>query len=124
MKIKYEEGQLRLNLHDLLAYVQSDQKMELIESLACDDDIITFVAQQILDKYTDSGYSGGAYVVACAEPLRGLDWAWREVARRSGDVAQREISRLELALQHKDREIQSLHNMLRDERENRRQSYV
>jgi hypothetical protein len=122
MKVRYEEGQIRLNLHDLLAYVQPDQKQELIESLACDDDIITFVTQQILDKYTESGYSGGAYVVACADPVRGLDWAWREVARRSGEVAQLEIERLERALKSKDQDIRSLHETLR-EAQDRARSY-
>lgn len=109
MKIKFKTGSITFQLHDLLCQVAPECKRELVESLSCDDEIIRFVTQQILDKWTEGGYSGGAYVSAVANPgCNGLDWAWREVAKRSGEVAQREIDRLEKTVRRQDEELREL----------------
>jgi len=103
MNAKYnKDGRIEFELHDLLASVSEETKLELIESLACDDQIIKHVADQIITKWTENVYSGGYACVAIADPCFGLDWAWREVAKRSGDVAEREIKRLEDAIKYKD----------------------
>jgi hypothetical protein len=102
MNARYKEGKIEFDLHDLLQDVSIETKLEMLESLACDDQIIKHVADQIITKWTENCYSGGAACVAGAEPRFGLDWAWREVAKRSGEVAEREIERLEDAIKYKD----------------------
>ena len=98
MNAKYKDGRIEFDLHNLLQSVTPETKAELIESLACDDQIIKHVADQIIHGWTENVCSGGSSIVATAEPYDGLDWAWREVAKRSGQVAQREIERLEKAV--------------------------
>jgi hypothetical protein len=95
MSVHYKNGKIEFDLHDVLSRVSLEQKLELIESLACDDQIITHVAQQIISEWTESGYKGASSIDPPPNPFYGLDWAWREVAKRSGEVAEREIERLE-----------------------------
>lgn len=102
MNATYKDGKIEFDLHALLRDVSVETKAELIESMACDDAIIKHVADQIITKWTENVCSGGVDCVAGAEPRFGLDWAWREVARRSGEVAEREIKRLEDAIKYKD----------------------
>lgn len=108
MKVNYKEGKLELDLHDLLQNVNKETKMEMIESISCDDHIIKHVTEQIINKWTENFYSGGTNVTASANTHTGLDWAWREVAKKSGDVAKREIERLENAITYKDKIYQEL----------------
>ena len=102
MNAKYKDGNIEFDLHDLLMSVSAESKAEMIESLACDDEIIKHVADQIITKWTENCCSGGAACTAGADPRFGLDWAWREVAKRSSEVAEREIKRLEGAIKCKD----------------------
>jgi hypothetical protein len=106
--VDYESGSIKINLEDLLARVETDRKLEMIESMSCSNDLIDYVAQQIIERWTDNGYSGGTFVTALAEPTTGLDKAWREVAKASGDVAKREILRLEGALKAREKELNDL----------------
>lgn len=107
MNVKYDNGELRFDFHELLRYVDPARKQELVESLACDDDIIKHVADQIISRWTESCFSGSSFVTAPADGGTPLDKAWRAVAKASGDVAKREIERLEDAVrreraQHED----------------------
>jgi hypothetical protein len=102
MNTRYKEGKIEFDLHDLFQDVSAETKMELVESLACDDQIIKHVSDQIITRWTENCCSGGSLCTASAEPRFGLDWAWREVAKRSGEVAEREIKRLEDAIKYKD----------------------
>ncbi len=103
MNVKYKDGKLELNLHELLGSVSAEDKLDMVESLACDDEIIKHVADQIIKKWTENCYHGSTHITATVEPALGLDWAWREVAKRSGEVAKREIERLESAIRYKDK---------------------
>lgn len=109
MKINYESGSISFELHDLLCQVSPEQKRDLVESLSCDDELVRFVTQQILDKWTEGGYHAGVYCSAVADPGHsGLDWAWREVAKRSSEVAKRDIERLEDAVRRQNEQIREL----------------
>ena len=110
MNIKYKDGNLQLDLHDLLDNVREEDLSEFLESVSCNDKVIKHVTDQILGKWTENGYSGGAACTADAAPVWGLDKAWREVAKRSGEVAKREIERLEEALKRRNEEYFNLVN--------------
>ena len=99
MKVIYNEnGEIAINLMALLECIDGEQKIHLAESLACDGEIIKYVAQQIIDKWTENGSYGYTSCTAGHNPMLGLDWAWREVAKASDEVAKREIEKLEKAL--------------------------
>ncbi len=112
MKLKYEKGYLHIDLFDLLENIPATEKSEMLKTLACDDQVITDVTQMILDQWTSEGYSGGANTTAQHDVVNihapALDRAWREVAKRSGEVAKREIERLEKALAASEKRRQRL----------------
>jgi hypothetical protein len=71
----------------------------MIERLGCESAVIKAVTEQILDGWTEDGWHGPTGVASPEpQPCSGLDWARREVARRAGDAAAKEIKRLENAL--------------------------
>lgn len=110
MHVKYDKGSLVIDLHDFLSHVDKETKMDMVESLACDDDIIKHVADQILERWTENCFSGGS--TYGGDAWTPLDKAWREVAKRSGEVAKREIEKLERVLRGKDEEICKLREEL------------
>lgn len=124
MKTNYTKGTLEIDLHSLLESVAPEHRVDLIESLSCDEEIIRHVADQIISRWTENVYSGASWVTAPSDDTRGcaLDVAWRRVAKASGEVAKREIERLESALKSREDEIARL-NLFIHELHQRRRSY-
>ena len=110
MEVKFEKGSLTVDLHSMLELVSAEDKIMMIESLSCDDDIIKHVADQIMGRWTENGYSGGSCCTPSPNPPEwdALDRAWRNVAKASGEVAKREIERLEDALKSANERNQRL----------------
>lgn len=108
MEIKYKDGTLQIDLHSFLDSLKQEDSSEFLESISCNDKVIKHVTDQILDKWTENYYYGSVSVTAGATAYSGLDWAWREVAKRSGEVAKREIERLEAALKERDKQYYEL----------------
>ncbi len=110
MEIKFKDGNLQIDLHDLLDNIREEDLSEFLESISCNDKVIKHVTDQIIDKWTENVYSGSSNITASAEVYFGLDKAWREVAIRSGEVAKRESERLEEALRRRNQEYFDLVN--------------
>lgn len=120
MNIEYDDkGQLKINAFELFEYLPKEKLLEFIESFSCIDEVIKHVTMQIIEGWTENYYHGGTACMASSTPLRGLDWATREVAKHSGEVAKKEIERLEAALASKTKDLQDL----REEIYNQRQRY-
>ena len=94
MKVEYEKGQLSFSLSALLDGLSKEELDEVVDALSCQEGIIKGVVEQVLDGWTELSSCGlrGATVV---EPHCDLEWATREIAKRSGEVALKEIERLE-----------------------------
>ena len=114
MRIKIEQGHLKLHVYDLLGLLDADQKKELVEVLAVQDDVIKHVVEQVLTGWTENGMRAARQVTAGSGEhyLPALDEAIREVSKRSGDVARKEIERLEAALKYKDELLQRMNEEL------------
>jgi hypothetical protein len=114
MNIKISGGEIQINIEELLKSIPESERTQLAEILACDSDVVKFVAQQILDGQTENGYYSGVCCTAHSDVSNclGLDWACREVAKRAGDTAAREIRRLESALKFAEERIVDLNNRL------------
>jgi len=108
--MKLIDGKIVFDIHDALEQLIPKHKAELVETLACDDDIIKFVTQQVIDGWTDSGFHGSTFCSAQPAPTRGLDWARREIAKASGDIAKQEIESLEKELSDLNRRFYELAN--------------
>lgn len=116
MKINFTKGTLEIDLHTLLESVAPEHRVDLIESLSCDEEIIRHVADQIISRWTESSYSGSSWVTAPSDDTCScaLDVAWRRVAKASGEVAKREIERLESALKSREDDINRLNRFIRE----------
>ena len=120
MKVKVTEHEVIIDLYGLISDMPSESLPILADAIAVNDDVIKFVTQQILDGITDFCSCAGRVRAAKSKPQAGLDWACREVAKRAGDVATREIERLERELQSRLAQIQDLQQQLNDYRRPRR----
>lgn len=119
MKVNYKDGTLEIDMHSILQDICPEKKVEMIESLACDDAIIKHVADQIIHRWTENSCSGGSNCTIPADASKGcpLDEAWRRVAKASGEVAKVEIERLEVGLAIRDKRIMELQNELQERSE-------
>ncbi|SEI77964.1 hypothetical protein [Achromobacter sp. NFACC18-2] len=112
MNIELKDGRLHFSLIDAIGQLTGEQKRDAITILACDDEVITMVGQQLVDGMTEDGSCGGILCTASATPWRGLDKARRDVAKASGDIARQEIERLEQALAACDKQrLQALNEL-------------
>lgn len=93
MKIAIEKGQLCLSLEELLDFLSPEDKLSLADFLACTDDVIKYVGQQIISGWTEHDSHGRTLSL---ETTHGtvLDLVTREVAEKSGEVASELIKKL------------------------------
>lgn len=94
----FSSGKLHLCFFSLLEDMTIDDKVEMLQAMACEQAIFEHVASQIITGWTENDSHAPVDCVAEPNPKWGLDKAWRDVAKMSGDVAKREIERLEKAL--------------------------
>lgn len=107
MRVEYTpDGMLQVNLEDVLSLLNAEQRIALVDALACNDDVIKCVVDQIFDGWTERGSHAAVSHHANAAPSTGLDYATRQVALRAGEVAKKEIARLQEALKTVDEEFQ------------------
>lgn len=108
MKVTTTDRGFSVDIYELISDMPEDFLRTLADAVAVQDCVVRYVAQQILDGWTELNSSNGRYCVAISEPQTGLDWAVREVARRAGEVAAEEIKRLERGIVYRDEEIAGL----------------
>ncbi len=100
-KSEIKDGALvvTVNLYEAFRAMPDEDKASFLDTLACDDGVIRLVSQQILDGWTDLCSHGGTQCTDIHDvSSTPLSAAVREVAKRSGDVARKEIERLEREL--------------------------
>jgi hypothetical protein len=98
MRIKIDQGNLVVDIFSLLEGLSAEDRLKLADTLACTNEVITYVAQQILDGWTEHGSHGSIGSVQAEPHPGGLDWAVREISMRSGFIAAKEILRLQAEL--------------------------
>jgi hypothetical protein len=109
MNLKYnKDGKLEFELHDLLSCAKDETRIELIESLSCDEAVLKHVVDQILDGWTENMFSGVTGFDHDSTPRYGLDIARREISKRSSEVAAKTIEDLEKTIARLKKENQEL----------------
>jgi hypothetical protein len=58
MNPTYKDGQLSLDLVEVICGMTEEEQLNLVESLSCQESVIKFVMQQVITGWTDSGYHG------------------------------------------------------------------
>lgn len=103
-----KDGKLEFDFHELLLCVKAEAKVELIESLSCDEAIIQHVADQILGGWTEHCFCGAMECGASPYPYNALDKARREISKRSSEIAKETIEKLEKSLKETKDELYEL----------------
>ena len=106
-------GSIQINLIDLFENITVTDKMSLIDCISIDDEVINQVAKQILNDYTDCGSMGYTSAQCRADVKEGLDWARREIAKRSSEVVKKQIEDLEATIATHEKTINDLYLQLR-----------
>lgn len=114
--MNYRDGAILLDLHQevLEPIMRGENRAALLESIACNDDVIRHVADQILDGWTENGNCGVTHVQA--DPQCALSQARRRIALGANDVAAREIRELVQRVASLEAENVRLIEALRDAR--------
>lgn len=104
MRVDISDGKIHINVMDLMESIDKDSKIEIIDALAISDDVISFVADQILHEWTPLDSRGYTDCVLSDTPGTPINQARRRIAKESGEVARKEIEGLERAIRiEKDR---------------------
>lgn len=114
IRIEYKDGKVQFNVLDLLESIPEEGMAEFLEAVSTNDDVIQHVADQLMGQWTVNGWSGGSFVFTSPEPTLPLEKAWRQIAKASGEVAKKEIERLESALAKSEKELQTARQELAD----------
>lgn len=116
-----KDGKLEIDICELLDRLSEGKKIELIESLSCQDSIIKHVSDQILTGWTENAYSGRIdYAIQQTSPL---GKARQRVIELAPEVAREEIDRLKRFAKNAEEQQKKYEDMYYDllnKREGRR----
>ena len=92
MNVKFnDKGELVIDFWDALEHLPKEEKIKLIETLSCNEEIIKHVADQLIDGFTENVYSG-ADNSGEVTPTCQLNIQRRRIAEMAGEVAKKEIA--------------------------------
>lgn len=94
VEFKFEDGKLVIDTEFLLDAMSDEDKMFLVERLACEDAVIKHVADQIIDGFTENARCGSRLCGTDVNVHLPLDVAARRIAEASGEIAAQEIAAL------------------------------
>lgn len=117
---KIDGGRLSFDLYDLLGGMTDQARADLIDTLAVREEVITEVANQIIDGYTTMGSHGPTGYGGNPDATYGIDGARMRIAKASSDIAAREIERLGEQLKRTQARIDEGWNAYRELLEQRR----
>jgi len=97
VKATIENGKVVLDYCELLGEAEGRELELLVQSLACQDDLVRHVADQLLEGWTEDGYHGGKVGDASGSGTP-IDKARRRIALGADKVAKETIEALQRAL--------------------------
>ena len=114
--MNYEDGQVMLDLHDeiLTPLLRGPHRAAVLESVACHDDVIQHVMDQVLDGMTANGSRGREDVRE--NPDTATSKARRRIVEGADKVARDEVARLARELGFLNGLCQRLRDELADAR--------
>jgi hypothetical protein len=83
--------------NELLELIEDEDKIHFLQSLSCNESVLKHVADQIMYGCTEGGYHASIGEVK-SEPNTILQNAVRIIAKNSSDIADSQITKLELKL--------------------------
>lgn len=93
MKVN-KEGKIEIDAQDIFDNIPEHSIPELIENLSCSDQVIKYVMDQVLEGWTENGYSGGSCI--SLNPSTAINIARDRISKGAENVAKDRILELEL----------------------------
>lgn len=109
----YLDGEIRIHAADLLSMLSTDDKRALAQRLACEDDVIVAVVDQLVTGYTEDASSAGDGFLD-AQRRRILDAVGGEILLRVVKHALADVERARNGEDRADREKDALIRKIRD----------
>jgi hypothetical protein len=97
--VKYENGEVRFNLYDVLGELSKTHRAEIIDALACQQEVIDEVMNQVLEGCTSLGSHGPKGCGGNPSATHGIDGARLRIAKAAGEIAFAEIAALSRAVE-------------------------
>lgn len=89
-----EKGMLSINLYDLLGEFKDEDRAAIIDALACRQEVIDEVMNQVIDGCTTEGSHGPRGWGGNPDATYGIDGARMRIAKASSEIAAKEIEAL------------------------------
>ena len=93
-----EGNNIVINVYDLIGQLRVEHLHQIIDALACHAEIVDEVMNQVIDGTTTDGSYAATSFGGNPKAFFGLDGARMRIAKASGDIAAKEIERLDAAL--------------------------
>lgn len=93
-EVTLDGWKLSLNLYDLIGSMTGEDRAKVIDALACSDEVINEVANQIIDGWTTEGSHAASGCGGNPDATYGLDGARMRIAKASSEIAAKEIAAL------------------------------
>lgn len=92
--MKLENGNIVINVYDLITGLAAEHRSDIIDAIACQDEVINEVMNQVLDGWTTQGSHAGKGLGGNPDANYGIDGARMRIAKASSEVAAKEIAAL------------------------------
>lgn len=94
MSARLVGADLVVNVYDLISELGKEHRAAIIDALACTDEVINEVANQIIDGWTTEGSHAGRTYGGNPDATFGIDGARMRIAKASSEIAAAEIEQL------------------------------
>ena len=88
-----------VNYHDMMEALSNEQKIELVESLSCEDAVIKHVMDQVIEGWTENGHHGSKR--GGANPSTQLEYCRDNLRKVGNRLLIKEVNRLRDMLEDK-----------------------
>lgn len=109
----YLDGEIRIDAADLLLLLSTDDKRALAQRLACEDDVIVAVVDQLVTGWTEDASHGWTEVLE-AQRRRLIDALGTDVLKRVVRDAMRDVEEAKTAEKRADAEKDAIVRAIRD----------
>lgn len=92
--MEFKDGKIVLDVYDLISQLPSETRGQIIDLLACQEEVIDEVMNQVIDGYTSKNSHGPRHFGGDPEETRGIDGARMRIAKASSEIAAKEIEAL------------------------------
>lgn len=92
--MELKDGKFVIDAYDLICSLSADKRADLIDYLACSQEVIDEVMNQVIEGLTTQGSHGSTGYGGNPDAMYGIDGARMRIAKASSEIAAKEIEAL------------------------------